>query len=580
MPGTSRPDLKGCDATAIPIAFDGCFGIFHPSTGATGAILCGAWGYEDLVIRYSWRAFAGAMADAGFPCIRFDYPASGDSLGDPSEVRLADWVSATRRACDLLLQCGVQDIVLVGHSVGALVAYAAAIDQARVAGLVLLAPTTGRRYVRETAYWAAMIAGAEGFARPAGELSIAGFAFPPRLQAELKARPENALTRAPAPWALLVESPERVDTSFGDRLAALGVEIQRQPFEGIDRLLTDPTTSKTPWTTFNAIIATLKARFAHRELGSPAQQIAAIFPPRLSTAAFAEEALNFGANGGLFGILCTPTGAQSRQAVLFLNTGRNPHTGWRRMSVAHARGLAEAGIASLRFDIAGVGESPARADRSQRVLYSEAEIEDVAAAVDLLTLRGFRSIVVVGICSGAHLGLVSAVEDARVRGLVAINLPRFAWGAKESIEAAIAYTNRTADLKVKRLFRPGTLALILRGKLDPWPAALFRIKAIARRWSLKAAPFLGRLSPGWPVYAAADARLQRLRERNTRVFLGYSGADPGYRELQLLFGPNGRRLRSHTNLTIGLVDGADHNLSQDHACDWLLERIKACVANV
>ena len=86
----------------VPCVFKRCSGFYHPAGGTIGVVLCSPWGFEDLSMRKSWRLLAESIALAGFPCIRFDYPGTGDSLGDSLErTALADWIgaSATQPRC-------------------------------------------------------------------------------------------------------------------------------------------------------------------------------------------------------------------------------------------------------------------------------------------------------------------------------------------------------------------------------------------------------------------------------------------------------------------------------------------------
>jgi pimeloyl-ACP methyl ester carboxylesterase len=571
--GANRPTRQ---RHADPIAFDGCLGFHHPAGGRCGIVMCGAWGYEELILRASWRRLADMLADSGFPCLRFDYPATGDSLGDPGLVHFGDWVRATERACGILRAAGVTDIVLLGHGIGSLVAGAAA---ARVgaAGLVLLAPVTGRRFLRRTAHWAAMVASTESVAPPVGDtLRIAGFTLPPGIQGPLQAMGGRLFEGKPADWALLVDPADGEASTFDDNLTAAGVTVQRLAFDGMEELLSGPTTARTPWSTYDAIVEALETRFP-AQAPEAGRTSAGEHPARLDEDEFQEEAARFGPGGALLGILCTPRVAGGH-AVIFTNTGRNPHTGWRRMSVEHARALAGAGIASLRFDATGIGDSADDRWRPPRPLYSEAEVADAVAAVDFLTERGFDRITVVGVCSGAYLALLAAVADKRIGGLVAINLPRFAWDPAESIDEAIRFANRPSDHTLKRLVSRDTLRSILTGRLDPRPAIAFRFKSKLRELGVALAPWCGRALPGGHTALVARARLSALLARGAEVFLGYSAKDGGFDELKLMFGPPDRLRAAHATLDIGLVAETDHNFSQDHACEWMLARIKYVVA--
>jgi alpha-beta hydrolase superfamily lysophospholipase len=564
--------VAGLLARPQPVSFSGCRGLLHWAPGATGIVLCSPWGYEELVVRHGWRTLAENLAAAGFPCLRFDYPGTADSLGELADFSLPDWIEATRRSCEILRQAGARRLVLLGQSIGCLIACKAALDQPDIDGLVLLAPAQGRRYLREQAVWSSMLAQVEGHSAKSedGSTAIAGFVLPSNFATEIKTL---TVTGKPAPWALLVEAQGRADTAFTEKLSGFGVNTEHIVFDGLDELVGDPTTSRVPQRTYAKIVEILRQRYnENRPFVGPGH---AVLEPDnlLVTPAYSEEAIYFGPSASLFGLLCLPKAAAKPAAVLFLNTGRNAHIGWSRMTVGHARRLAKAGIASFRIDVAGVGESPSRADRSAEFLYSEAPVRDVVAAVDILAARGFTSISLVGVCSGAYLGLLGALGDQRVTGLVSINSPRFVWGKSESIEAAIRFLNRPNAQSFKRVFDFQTLRLILTGKLNPRAAIEVRLKSNIRRIGLKFAPFIGPLSPSWQIYRDAKQRLTILRARGVKIFLGFGANDEGFAELQLLFGEQGRRLASYPNIELGFTENIDHNLSQPHARDWLFAAI-------
>jgi pimeloyl-ACP methyl ester carboxylesterase len=98
------------------------------------------------------RAFcvlAEALADCGFPCLRYDHFGTGDSASDLMEVRLSDWIGdVTTAARALVASSGVKRITLVGARLGASLALAAAPRIARTTGLVLWEPVwSGRDYL-------------------------------------------------------------------------------------------------------------------------------------------------------------------------------------------------------------------------------------------------------------------------------------------------------------------------------------------------------------------------------------------------------------------------------------------------
>ncbi|MBS0341789.1 MAG: alpha/beta hydrolase [Proteobacteria bacterium] len=136
-----------------------------------------------------------------------------------------------------------------------------------------------------------------------------------------------------------------------------------------------------------------------------------------------ETALAFGPEGTLIGVLTEPgtsrPGAAGDVACLLLNVGINHRVGPRRINVKAARQLADAGIASLRFDLSGVGDS--RASGGSENFRAQA-LADMRAALDQLqSATGATRFLLFGICSGAANALILALGDTRVIGLVMLD---------------------------------------------------------------------------------------------------------------------------------------------------------------
>jgi hypothetical protein len=133
-----------------------------------------------------------------------------------------------------------------------------------------------------------------------------------------------------------------------------------------------------------------------------------------------ERALRFGTDKGLVGIVTEPRAVrEGAPAVLFLNSGLVHRIGASRMHVHMARRLAPAGITSLRFDFAGIGDSEPRKDS---VTFEEGAVQEVREAMDLLaTTRGFERFILAGLCSGADMSYYTALVDARVIGIFQID---------------------------------------------------------------------------------------------------------------------------------------------------------------
>lgn len=140
-----------------------------------------------------------------------------------------------------------------------------------------------------------------------------------------------------------------------------------------------------------------------------------------------EEALQFFCEGShLYGVLHLPDG-DPRQGVVLIVGGPQYRVGSHRQFVQLARNLAQAGIAVLRFDYRGMGDSEGGFEG-----FTDIEA-DVAAAVDAFERRlpQLQETVLWGLCDGATAAACYAAKDSRINGLVLLN----PWVRSEAGEA-------------------------------------------------------------------------------------------------------------------------------------------------
>lgn len=118
----------------------------------------------------------------------------------------------------------------------------------------------------------------------------------------------------------------------------------------------------------------------------------------------------------LVGVFALPEQSGPR-GVLIVVGGPQYRAGSHRQFTLLARYLAQRGIASLRFDYRGMGDSSG-ASRT----FEGAE-EDIRAAVDRLVERlpAPREVVIWGLCDAASAALIYAQADPRVSGLILVN---------------------------------------------------------------------------------------------------------------------------------------------------------------
>jgi len=134
-----------------------------------------------------------------------------------------------------------------------------------------------------------------------------------------------------------------------------------------------------------------------------------------------EHTVVFGDDSPLVGIITEPDGGYQENVpvFLFLNAGLDHRAGPHRLYVTLARKLAAVGVASLRFDFSGIGDSPASRSLDAP---EDRGVAEARQAMNFLA-RSVRSeaFVPLGLCSGANVGFALAATDRRVVGAVLIN---------------------------------------------------------------------------------------------------------------------------------------------------------------
>ena len=136
-----------------------------------------------------------------------------------------------------------------------------------------------------------------------------------------------------------------------------------------------------------------------------------------------DQAVAFGPKRSLVGIVTSPrTGVSGdRPGVVLLNSGLIHRVGVHRLHVSLARALAKHGFTTLRFDLSGIGDS----DRREEPLsLSDMVANDIDDALHYLrTARNINRFVLVGLCSGAHDALTTAMRCTDVVGVSLLDIP-------------------------------------------------------------------------------------------------------------------------------------------------------------
>lgn len=567
--------------TAHPLSFMDGLAYLHPADGDVGIVFCGSWGYEALCAHRAGVDFSQMLAGAGYPTLRFDYPGVGNSASDLQTRSVEDWVGAVAEAAALLKRvAGVRDIVLAGFGFGCLVAAEAVARGLAARGVVLLAPPlSGRRFIRETQALAAMVATHDDGSEEIddGDVGIAGFVMPAACAAQARKLDIKRLLLSKDAFCLIAPKPESEAGELVAALGAEGAEVRETALHGYADIMVGPTMATTPRGAFQSVLTILRDVAPTR----PAEAAPAQEPACGATVAgdgFVETATRFGEGERLFGVLCQPAQmAIGAPVVLMISVGRNSHIGWRRMSVENARALARMGVASLRFDISGVGDSAPRPGQPEQTLYSDWPALDVSEAIDLVSAKAFGPIVLLGVCSGAFVGLQTAVNDGRVAGLVAANVYRLVWDPAESVEQALRFGNRRIGPAVSRLLTRERLAKLLAGEVDLLPGVAHAFKRVRRRLGIAAMRRLGSIGPRGALYAECKRRFDILRARKVTTTLIYSDGDDGLGEIDDYFGRDRSGLAAYPNVRLVQMERCDHNMTPRHASEAMLAEVMRVV---
>lgn len=557
-----------------PVVFDNCRGWLHPGRSRRGAIICGAHGFEDLCSRSSLRLLAEEISARGCPVLRFDWRGTADSEGDgDAPHRVATWLGNIGEAARKLVEeTGVEEIVLVGLRLGALLALEAARDILPVRLVLLAPPASGRALKRELEIMSRIFQGKPGAAEDAGfdGVSAAGFRIARSTLDDLALVGSRRFSGAQTADVLVLT--QHADGSpLADRLRDMGAQPTVEPFAGYAEMMCDPTAALPPTAALRRIadFVVEGARPASIWTNAP------VDPGILAAGSWREEAAQFGPDQRLVGVFCTPlAGAPDRKAVVFLNSGGVYHIGWARMFVDMARRLAGSGVASLRMDLSGVGDSLSPAGPARAPLYDASLSRDVGAAIDWLFARGISDVSLVGACSGAYQAFHAAVEDRRIRKLALVNQPCFVYGPTYAIQVEAWRRTKAADVAMK----------LSDAVDDDEPrgarAALFGLaKRLVKAGLIAATDATFAVRRRVPGLNLVERWFGELSARGSEVLLVYSENDPGLAELERHLGPRGRQAAPLPGVRTALIGESDHELTPRYARAALGDALDAFIAD-
>jgi alpha-beta hydrolase superfamily lysophospholipase len=592
MSVAARQALPAARAIYLGTNLDAAFAMFHePADGsraATAVLLAPPWGWDDVSSYRSRRTWAEDLATAGHPTLRIDLPGTGDGGGSATDGGRIDAATAAIASGVALLRTssGCERVAVIGLGFGGMIAARALASEAPIDDLVLWAvPARGRSLVRQLRAFAglqgtrySLTGQPEPSVLPDGWLEVNGFVLSPETIASLESITLSDLAARGLQRALLLDQDGiPVDGAIAAHLAAAGAEVTLRPGPGWGAMTFHPERPSVPVEVF----ATVRHWLADapppvRSLRSPTALPTATSELDLTVDGVVVRETPIvvdGPGGRLFGILTKPVaGPSAPLSGVFLNAGAVRRIGPNRIWVDTARRWAARGVATIRLDLEGIGDSDGDEERYRDVaqFYVRDDVADqIRGAIDALVHRGHGSrIVLAGLCAGGFWAFRGADLDRRVSAALLLNPGALDW-----------YPDLVESRQAARLHRLRHLAWwrrILGGGV-PVERMLTTAGAVARHAGRALARLprriirRDRVAPD--MTSSSSAILERLSAAGTTVVMAFSSDEPLYLELER----DGFLAKVHRwpMLRLERLPGRDHTLrpiAAQRAAHALLDR--------
>lgn len=133
-----------------------------------------------------------------------------------------------------------------------------------------------------------------------------------------------------------------------------------------------------------------------------------------------EEIVNFGEGGGLNGIFSSAIASGTDSfCLIFLNAGLIHKIGPNRIYRKLSEKFSKIGFNTFRFDFSGIGDSQSSNDK---ISGDASHVREIVMAMNCIQKsKGIDKFLLSGICSGARLAFLAALQDSRVIGLSLID---------------------------------------------------------------------------------------------------------------------------------------------------------------
>ena len=550
-----------------PVTFNDTFGWLHAPRGGVGRVavlICPSLMQDALVSHVSLRLLADKLAEAGYWALRFDYPGTGDSAAEgdvePHEGHWKAWQKSINTTADWLrATTGAREVAFCGIRIGATLATLAAAERDDVVGIIQIAPVIrGNSYVRQLLVQSQLQTGQP---LPAGDdLVFYEFRLSPRTLDEMRT---VDLRKVPFTGARKVAIYPRSESKLVDEClrvwSGAGVQVARGTWKNLEPLMRQLVIEEDTLADWSDVIEWLRKAAPYD--GTVKAVTPAPTPLTLRGDGFVETPMRFGRRGRIFGVLCQPAQGRPDLAVIITNSGRDPHYGSCRQSVTFSRQLAKVGIASLRMDFAGLGDSlgPTGRDHLLTPMFESDRLPDIRGAIDALERLGYRRFAAQGLCAGAYHSLQAALSEPRLSALLLVNIPLFTLPG-QVVMNYLTYRGSTLAHYIERLFSIDGLKKLVSGRVDLANILRGQIAQAKVRTAAKVQDVASRVGMA-DRRTPAHRMMAELSARGVRTLFLFSEGQSEIDAFAQEFGGRGEGLASYPGAEMQVIQHMDHDMS-------------------
>lgn len=274
---------------------------------------------------------------------------------------------------------------------------------------------------------------------------------------------------------------------------------------------------------------------------------------------YRENTLRFGPDQRLIGTLTLPREPvpSGLPGLILFNAGALQRIGPHRLNVEMARTAAVQGMAAIRFDLPGLGDSG--------FINTDASHDEQAftALTDAMTLLAEspcapRRFVIAGLCSGADVGFEMALRDPRVAGLFMIE----PWYFPNRYSAPLRTLRRLREYGPRRTV-VRVLQLLRGHRNHPGGSGSPAMPAMPPDETVRTSP-----SP-----AQFASQLRTLLSRGLRLRLIYANTLMGSYDLRQHQRQIFQGLEPASRFDVEMVPGTDHLFTRVESRQLLIRRL-------